>query len=234
MTSICVTLRQRSAASALELAPVCGSLGADMVEIRLDHQDRIEWDKSHQGRLEALGLQSVLTLRSERDGGLFSGGDDAASKVMTHILDSGPDLIDVELGMSPHLRDPLVERARSSGVEVIISHHDHSSTPSLDHMRAIVDRCARAGADIIKAAFMTRSAEDSRAILELACTAHDEGMRCSIMGMGPFGHITRILAPLSGSEIVYCSMDDTSAVDQLDIRTLKGFWSMLRRDGYGP
>lgn len=234
MTSICVTLRQRSAQAALELAPACGSLGADMVEIRLDHQDRIEWSPSHQEGLGRIGMRSVITLRSGQDGGHFTDGDEAASKAMMHILDSGPDLIDVELGMSPHLRDPIVQRARSSGVEVIISHHDHSSTPSSEHMRAIVDRCARAGADIIKAAFMTRSAEDSRAILELACTAHDEGMRCSIMGMGPFGHITRILAPLAGCEIVYCSMDDTSAVDQLDIRTLKGFWSMLRRDGYDP
>ena len=233
MTSICVTLRQRSAASALELAPVCGSVGADMVEIRLDHQDRIEWCRPHQDSLETLGLRSLLTLRSEREGGLFTGGDDATSKALMQILDSGPDLIDVELGMPPHLRDPLVEKARSSGVEVIVSHHDHSSTPSFDDMRTIVDRCAEAGADIVKTAFMTLSAEDSRAILELACTAHDEGLRCSIMGIGPFGHITRILAPHAGSEIVYCSMDEPSAVDQLDIRTLKGFWSLLRRDRYG-
>jgi 3-dehydroquinate dehydratase len=63
MTSVCVTLREKSAAGALSLSGKCRSLGADLVEVRLDHMATIDWTHYHQSALRDLGLGSVLTLR---------------------------------------------------------------------------------------------------------------------------------------------------------------------------
>jgi 3-dehydroquinate dehydratase len=68
---------------------------------------------------------------------------------------------------------------------------------------------------------MCNSPEDAGSMMDLADHAVNEGIRFAIMGMGVHGHITRVLAHEMGCELVYASLDEPSAVDQLDIRTLE-------------
>ncbi len=226
MTSVCVTLREKSADAALSLSGKCRSLGADLVEIRLDHMGKIDWAPSHQTALATLGLGSVLTLRPEWEGGHFCGSEEERASLILEALRTCPDHVDIELDMDERLRDPLVIRAKELGVRTIISHHDLTMTPSYGKMMDIIERCVGAGGDIAKLAVKCSSVEDAVSLMHLARDASKKGFKYSIMGMGLCGHITRVLAPRMGCEMVYASMDDPASSDQIDIRTLKRIWEL--------
>jgi 3-dehydroquinate dehydratase len=49
------------------------------------------------------------------------------------------------------------------------------------------------------------------------------------MGLGTFGHITRILSPAMGCEMVYASLaEDKKVIEgQVDVKTLLEMWNIL-------
>jgi len=47
--------------------------------------------------------------------------------------------------------------------------------------------------------------------------------------MGPYGHVTRILAPANGCKIIYAALEKgkESSFGQTDVATLKEIWKIL-------
>lgn len=226
MTSVCVTIRESAHEAVLSKADRCRRAGAEMVEVRMDHLRVPEWKELHQRHLRDLGLKTILTLRPEHQGGLFKGSELDRASFMIKAMETAPDLVDLELDMDIERRADLLKIARSYGTGVIISHHDLSLTPPLKELKVLMTRCVDAGGDMVKLACMCNSPEDARSLLELSDHAAKERIRVAIMGMGVHGHITRVLAPKMGCEIVYASLDEPSVVDQLDIRTLERIWEL--------
>jgi 3-dehydroquinate dehydratase-1 len=173
-----------------------------------------------------MGLGSVLTLRPEWEGGSFRGSEEDRASLLMDALRTCPDHVDIELDMDDRLRGQLVIRAKELGVRTIISHHDLTITPSHDKMMDIIERCVGTGGDTAKLAVKCSSIEDAEALIHLAREASKKGFKYSIMGMGVHGHITRVLAPQMGCEMVYASMEKNAASDQIDIRTLKRIWEL--------
>jgi len=233
MTRTCVTLSEATAACAVSLARRCRSFGADLVEVRMDHHESPFWGKAHQDEVRSMGLGTILTLRPEWEGGHYHGGEEERAASLSKALESVPDHIDLELGMDGRTRDRLAGEARARGTSVIVSHHDMTCTPSLDEMRDILGRCLAAGADIVKLSFMCTKAEDSLAVMELAEIASVMGARYAIMGMGPYGQMTRAFAPILGCEIVYATLDGPGTWDQIHIRTLRRIWALIEGGGNG-
>lgn len=221
MTRTCVTLRERTAEAAVRRAADCREAGADLVEVRLDHMDRPGWGPREQEAVSSLGLGTVLTLRPEWEGGLYMGSEEERSRIFGTVLGSGADHIDIELRMEAVLRDPLISEARKRGIGVIVSYHDHGPTPDIEGILSILNRGVEASGDTVKLAFGCVCPEDPLTLILAAREASKMGVRSSVMGMGPYGHLTRIFAPEMGSEMVYTSLDDPSSGDQIDIRTLR-------------
>jgi len=233
MTEVCVTIRESSGPPSASLLRRCRSAGADLVEIRLDHLDRLDWGDPDTEAIRSQGLGSILTVRPSWDGGLFRGSEEDRAATMKVLIDTHPTFVDIEMRMDPALRDPLVRYAKDAGVGTIISYHDHKGTPLLQDLEVILDQLAAAGADSIKMAFRCESSEDSLCLIEACRLARDRGLKYSIMGMGPRGHLTRVLAPQMGCGIVYAAFDDPTGSDQIDIRTLRRILSLIGVDEGG-
>ena len=113
--------------------------------------------------------------------------------------------VDVELDAPPASRATLIGAARSSGCTVIVSHHDHQGTPPRSALARIVRRSIAAGADIVKIACQARTLSDNATLLGLLDDGATAG-RVAVVGMGPLGWVSRVVAPLLGSPLAFVSL----------------------------
>jgi len=232
--AVCASLMARSTEEVIPLLLEASEL-ADVVEIRADALKFSSGYTAEVRRLlrrvrEMVSLPVILTVRSEREGGLFAGSESELAECLIAGA-SLADAVDVELRMTPHLRDEVVQNARSSGVQVIVSHHDFQHTPELAVMREIVEEELAAGADIPKVAVMARGCEDVLRLLQLTC---EFGSRMPFIGiaMGEAGRVSRVAAPALGSAITYGYVGAETAPGQLSVRELLEMLRMLGlRDG---
>ena len=86
----------------------------------------------------------------------------------------------------------------------------------------------KTGCDIIKVVYNAKSLLDALNILKAGSAAKNLEYRFTVMGLGPFGHVTRILAPIIGCEWIYAALEEGKEVveGQIDINTLKELWSI--------
>lgn len=120
-------------------------------------------------------------------------------------------LLDVELRNVRALAATLAA-ARERGVGVIVSFHDFRATPSAARLREIVRRAALAGADVIKIATRADRPGDLQRLLALFASRNPRPL--SVMAMGNYGRISRLLFAHSGSVLNYCSLATANASGQ--------------------
>jgi 3-dehydroquinate dehydratase-1 len=123
------------------------------------------------------------------------------------------DCIDLELGA------PISDEVRSFAQDkvVIISEHDFQKTPEDTELKEIVNRSIDQGADIVKLAVMANSTDDVRRLFWFTqqCTTP-----IVTIAMGPFGTVSRVVAPLFGSLFTYGFIEKPNAPGQLPAKKL--------------
>ncbi|MHB8095155.1 MAG: type I 3-dehydroquinate dehydratase [Candidatus Aminicenantales bacterium] len=166
--------------------------GAECAEIRLD--------------LLAAGPEAVERIFAShprliatcRPGSL---AEESRAELLIRAIDSGAAYVDVELEWEGPVRDRVVDRARAAGCRVIVSFHDHETTPESAGLRKIIERSFDRGADAVKVACRVRSDRENARLLGLL----DDSRPLIVIGMGDRGRITRIAAPLLGSLWTYAA-----------------------------
>ncbi len=232
MSLICVSLVENSLSDMMKAADKCKSLGADVIEIRLDYfKEPISSPtlESLSKLKEKTGLSTILTLRPKEEGGNFEGDEQKRLAILGEAIVSGFDYIDLEIKMDEKKRDELIANAKKSGVKTIVSYHDFQGTPAWKEIFNQIKECADTGADIAKVVYYNKSIFDALNVLKAGSAAKNVNYNFTAMGMGPYGHITRILAPRIGCEIVYASLEEgkEASEGQIDIMTLKETWKLL-------
>ncbi|MFP4384112.1 MAG: shikimate dehydrogenase [Spirochaetia bacterium] len=190
---------------------------ADILELRIDLLNRSEYDSAHSfpGLLRNSMKNPprlICTVRRETDGGKFRGTESERVRLIASLADAPavPDYIDMEEDFSP---DDLTRTLRNKGITIIRSFHDFTGVP-IDLTRRI-NSLTRREDEIPKAAVMP---ESSAAFLDLIKAYRELGLlrnprrrKVILLGMGEYGIPTRILAPLLGSWITFCSPPGTEA-----------------------
>ena len=142
------------------------------------------------------------------------------------------DYIDFELEIAEEYQELLVVTAKGVGVKTIVSYHDYTHTPHWKEILIKIQKCMATECDIAKVVYKTRSYQDSLNVIKAGVEAKNSGYSFSVMGIGNFGHITRLLAPFTGSKIIYASLDDEKKVvdAQVDVNTLLKLWKIIGID----
>jgi 3-dehydroquinate dehydratase/shikimate dehydrogenase len=159
---------------------------ADMVEVRLDGVARPDVAQALHGRR----VPVVVTCRPAWEGGAFDGSEEVRRRLLTEALTLGAEYVDIEWRAN---FDDVIRDNRS---RVILSSHDFQGLPD--------DVCAQAramratGAGTIKVAVMARRLSDTLPLIEVA-KAGD----AIVIGMGPAGIPSRLLAARFGSRWTY-------------------------------
>lgn len=178
----------------------------DFIELRLD---ALADDTALVARIiPLLKIPLILTVRDHREGGARRLNAQQRIALYAEFLPHAV-LADIELASLRQLA-PAVDAARAHKVGLILSHHDFKKTPTKAELSALAGRAARAGADIFKVAAHTRTAADVATLLSFL--AGEKRAPLSVMGMGRFGKVSRLLFALAGSRLNYGFLDK-AAVD---------------------
>ncbi|HJN44574.1 MAG: hypothetical protein CL477_10530 [Acidobacteria bacterium] len=163
-----------------------GADGADLVELRLDSVR----DLSLEGALADRTCPVLVTCRPAWEGGGFQGSEEERHGILRRAFALGADWVDLEWRGG---FDALV--AERQGRNIVLSMHDFDETP--DDLEDSYRAMRRTGADVVKMAVRSQSAGDVVQLLRLGRAARSE--RVVLVGMGPAGVATRLLAAHFGS-----------------------------------
>jgi 3-dehydroquinate dehydratase type I len=208
------------------------SKGADIIEVRLDFLTEQLTNSILDGLYDVrqnVDVPFIVTIRPTFEGGRFSEGEDERTALLSYAISKKFDYVDIELSMEDGIRRKLMESARGSEVKSIISSHDFKTKPSKEEILDRINECHNLKGDFAKVVCECQSIDDAQNVLWAAMVVKNMKLPYSIMGTGPFGHITRILGPVMGSRIVYTSLDfgSESQEGQVPITPLKGIWDIL-------
>lgn len=183
-------------------------------------------------RLDLLGLPSetirkavadlgvpplLLTARHPAEGG--QGSEQAAERMamIEPLLDLAT-LIDIELRSVAEMK-PLIDKARARGIPVVGSFHDFHATPANEVLEGAISYAENAGIDTVKMATFVNTTEDMIRLVNLVTAKRR--LRLSVMGMGTWGRVSRLLLAKCGSLLNYGFLGDSNAPGQWPVAQLK-------------
>ncbi len=184
----------------------------DVAELRVDYLEPDE--RFHIRKFpELAGIPTVLTVRRKVDGGHFTEGEGA--RIV--LLASGLAYADADrrrnfayVDIEEDLDVPsLEEAARTFGTRIIRSFHDFQGVG--DDLPRRIAALRRSQDEIAKVAVMPKSLTDVAKLFRVA--RETAGMEKILLGMGPFGVSTRILAERLGSVLSFTSPRGESDLD---------------------
>ena len=180
----------------------------DGLELRIDH-----FADAPVPLLQAapsLELPLIITVRHPAEGGKHA-LDFAQRRQLYGQFLPWAAAIDVEL-RSLRALGGVIENARARGVRIIVSFHDFRATPAPARLREIVRRAIGGGADVVKIA----ARADTCAALQrlLGLFAATPARPLSVMAMGRFGKVSRLLFAQAGSVLNYAYLGTANASGQ--------------------
>lgn len=165
-----------------------------------------------------LNAPLIVTVRHPAEGGQGALSWASRRELYQAFLALKPHFIDLELRSLARMQD-TVEAARQNGVRLIGSAHFFHSTPSQARLAALVARARRAQVDICKIATLTRSLEEVLVLARLLAARRK--IPLSVMGMGEFGKLSRLVLGRAGSALTYGYLDRAQVPGQWPALVLK-------------
>jgi 3-dehydroquinate dehydratase / shikimate dehydrogenase len=237
MAKICLCLTASTLAEDLELLERYRGK-ADIAELRVDFL--LPSEQLSIRRFPALaGLPVILTIRRTADGGRWTEGEGARLVLYSKGLafaDADPRKNFAYVDLENDFHAPAIEEAaRTFRIRIIRSFHDMSGMPPA--CEALIRSLPRHSDEIAKLAAKPQSMRDC---IDLYRAAALPGKSARIViGMGPYGLWTRVLADRLGSELSYTSPLDSggssAAPGQVDPTVLERdfrFRSLDRDSGF--
>jgi 3-dehydroquinate dehydratase type I len=152
--------------------------------------------------------------------------DQKRKELLSAAIFAGASFVDIETEAGDELRTEIMALARRHNCQVIVSYHNFAETPDAAELERIVGDSFGKGADIVKIACRIRSLADNARLLGLL----DRPRPLIVLGLGPLGKISRIVAPFLGSPFTYASLapGKETAEGQIDHQTLRKILRSLK------
>lgn len=191
--------------------------GCSLVEMRLDFLKEITPNQIKLLR-EEFQIPMIFTLRPISQGGAYEKSEEERLRELNSFASLQPEYIDLEYSVKPSIFKELKEKYPET--KLIVSYHDFEKMPPL---LQILNQIKKIPADLYKIAVMLHSAAEALSVL-IFMKEHPPNLL--IMGMGPYGEVTRILAPIYGGKYVYASLDEglSTAPGQVTVEQLHSIY----------
>jgi 3-dehydroquinate dehydratase len=128
-------------------------------------------------------------------------------------------MIDVEWNPKYPWRE-ILRNVKKYNLALMISHHDYKETPSEKALLRIAKAAYTKKADIVKIATRIKSEDEIRRLMELNARFTPKRLM-TVMGMGPMGTLSRLVAPLYHACFIYGFIGTPTASGQLPFRELQ-------------
>lgn len=191
--------------------------GAEFLELRLDLIGKHPTELF--SKIPAV-VKSIVTCRE----GAFN--ENERLMLLKDAIQMGAAFVDIELESSSEFAGEIFDCTKETACEVIFSHHDFEGTPGERELVSKLNACFERGGAVAKIACQVKSTDD---ILSLFSLYRQPGRKV-ILGMGPEGRITRLAAPILGSEFTFASPSEggETAPGQMSAGQLKAIYKILK------
>jgi 3-dehydroquinate dehydratase-1 len=180
---------------------------ADLTEVWLDQFDQ-KISPEDLGNITSKPL--LLVNKSKKEQGKGSSSEQQRLQILSDFLVIKPKYVDTGVSTSTKSIQQL-KLLLPKGTRLILSYHNYKKTPALQNLKSIVIKAIKSGADIVKVATFAQRSEDNLILFELLAWAKKKKYPMIGHCMGSKGRISRIMAPIFGSKIVFVSGDAKTA-----------------------
>ena len=160
----------------------------------------------------------IATCRRVSDGGKFAGKLLQELEILIQAANAGCQIVDLPLESAEALQTSDLDRLRSTGASILLSHHDFSITKDLEQL---AQRAQRFDPDFIKIVPTAKHLSDNLLLIRFLEKMADS---TNIVGicMGDAGIISRVLGVRAGSAFTFAaaSEGEQTASGQLTARSL--------------
>jgi len=230
---ICTPIAADNFDSYLNLLQSAKNMGSDIAEFRIDYFKNITAEVLNNVISES-ELPLIVTNRNREDGGMFSSGEEVRLELLETAIESKPSFVDIEVAIDREKRDNIIQKARINDVGIICSYHDFRHTPTQNEIFEIYSDINETGANVAKMVFTPVTDKDIRNILSVTERFSNNEMLFTIFGMRQKGQITRMLTPLLGACLTYCSLynNPNNNLGQADLQSTRKYFDMMGTKGW--
>ncbi len=187
---------------------------SDLIEMRLDQLDAFDGWLASCRSIEEVGVPVLLTIRSQSEGGKWSGTESERLKLyeegLAHLT-----MVDVEF--KSRIAREVAATSKRLCRACILSYHNFERTPELAAVKEIITE-AQDLASIVKVSAMARTAADIETLQSLL--KEKWKVPLCVIAMGPLGTPTRVSFAAMGACLTYGYLDRPSAPGQLSAAEL--------------
>lgn len=228
MPAICVPVMGRTIPEIAQAAARAKAAQADVIELRIDSltdrpglQEAMDACRAVRGSAEEIPL--LFTLRTRRDGGAGTADVQAYEALLGAVMESRVcDAVDCELSAGEAVFARLAEQAKAAGVLLVGSSHEFGEIGDLQRAAQWLKRQEALGADVCKAAVMTRTNAEAFALAQVYAGVYEQlTIPMIAIAMGPAGIMTRVGAACMGSCLTFGTAGEASAPGQIDAKKLR-------------
>jgi 3-dehydroquinate dehydratase/shikimate dehydrogenase len=221
LPKICIALGFADPGQLLLHARREAEAGERFLEFRLDHLSRPEAGIPliRDFLAEFPDLTLLATCRRHQNGGKFNGSIEEEIRILDAAVAAGAKAVDIEIESAENIAARL-DTIRGQAW-LIISYHNFSGTPSLDH---VFRRMQKVSADAFKIVTTARKPSDSHRVLALAKANPKANL--ILLAMGETGFATRVLSPAYGGLFSYAAPNSAegTATGQISARMLRNLY----------
>jgi len=230
---ICTPIAADNFDSYLNLLQSAKNMGSDIAEFRINYFKVITAEVLNNIISES-ELPLIVTNRNREDGGMFSSGEEVRLELLETAIESKPSFVDIEVAIDREKRDNIIQKARINDVGIICSYHDFRHTPTPNEIFEIYSDINETGANVAKMVFTPVTDKDIRNILSVTERFSNNEMLFTIFGMRQKGQITRMLTPLLGACLTYCSLynNPNNNLGQADLQSTRKYFDMMGTKGW--
>lgn len=223
MTKICIPIFEPTTELALQKMKAAKKNGSDLVELWLGEIDTPDF----QSLITNSPLPVIINCKREDEQGNFSGSDAEKKELLLSGIKAGAAFVDIGFHAPPELIEHIFNNKQNA--KGILSLHYFRGTPGLPHLTVDVERLQKYKPDILKIATTPRNLKDVVTMIRLAEKLSSKDVPHILISMGKLGKITRIAAPVLGNEIMFATLDESSATapGQISVNELHKIYKLL-------
>jgi len=167
----------------------------------------------------------ICTLRPKSEGGKFSGTEKERILILKLIAEFDPYLLDVEYNTLKNKKE-LYRFLKSRKVNLLVSWHDFSKTPTKELLKNMAKRMSRFSKNI-KIVTTARTISDTLKILTLYKQV-PTSTNLIAFAMGDYGRMSRILCTRLGSPFTYVSLGKPIAPGQFSLDEMQSIFNLQK------
>jgi len=228
MPAICVPVMGADMEEIAAAAARAKAARADVIELRIDSLRAMpalgEALKACAAVKSAAGdIPLLFTLRTGRDGGAGSTDAAAYEALLGGVVRAGAcEAVDCELSVGEAAFARIAALAKAHGTALVGSSHEFGQMKDMRLAGEWLKRQEALGADVCKAAVMTRDVHEALCAMQVYAKAY-ETLAAPMIGiaMGPAGVMTRLCGACFGSCLTFGTAGEKSAPGQIDAIKLR-------------